>query len=90
MSAIVSIKDDLSMSFVYTKHANMRMRERNLLPSQIEQAVLQPDNVIPSFKGRLLARKEFLGNILEVAYRWEKESYIILTAYWLEEVPDED
>lgn len=74
------------MSFVYTKHANMRIKQRNLSPSQIEQTVLQPDKVIPSFKGRLLAQKEFSGNALEVVYRQQGEATVILTAYWLEEV----
>jgi len=52
------------------------------MASQIEQAILQPDEVIPSFKGRLMARKELSGNTLEVVYRQEGENTIIITAYW--------
>lgn len=74
------------MPFVYTKHADMRIKQRDLSASQIEQAVLQPGRVMPSFARRLLAQKEFSGRILEVVYRQEGETTIILTAYWLEEV----
>jgi len=68
------------MFFVYTKHANMRIKQRALSPSQIEQTVLQPEEVIPSFKGRRLARKDFSGKTLEVVYRQQEEATIILTA----------
>lgn len=74
------------MPFVHTKHANMRIKQRELSPAQIEEAVLQPDKVIPGFAGRLLAQKEFSGKVLEVVYRREKETTVIITAYWLEEV----
>ena len=71
------------MPFVYTKHVSTRIKQRKVMPSQIEQAILQPDEVIPSFKGRLMARKELSGNTLEVVYRQEGENTIIITAYWL-------
>ena len=77
------------MSFVYTKHATMRIKQRDLSIAQVEQAVLQSDRVVPSFGDRMLAQKDFSGKILEVVYRQEKETIIILTAYWLEEAPSE-
>ena len=74
------------MPFVYTKHVSIRIKQRSLMRNQIEQAVLQPDKIMPSFKGRLMVRKDFSGNDLEVVYRQEGENKIIITAYWLKEV----
>jgi len=77
------------MPFVYTEHVNIRIKQRKLMPSQIEQAVLQPDEIMPSFKGRLMVRKDFSGNTLEVVYRQEGKNKIIITAYRLKEVQSE-
>jgi hypothetical protein len=41
---------------------------------------------MPSFKGRLVARKNFSDKVLEVAYCQGGQNIIIITAYWLEEV----
>ena len=68
---------------MYTKHALTRIEQRNLIKSQIEQTVLQPDRIPPSFKGRQLAQREFSGYTLEVVYKQEEEGIVILTAYWL-------
>lgn len=43
------------------------------MPNQIEEAILQPDDLIASFEERLIARKVFPDNILEVVYRQEGE-----------------
>ena len=68
--------------FIYTRHAQLRIEQRNLIKSQVEQAVLQPDRKITSFKGRQLAQKEFSGYTLEVVYKQEEKGIVILTAYW--------
>ena len=71
--------------FIYTRHAERRIEQRRLFKAQIEEAVLQPDKVLPGFKKRKLAQRDFSGNILEVVYRREGNTTVILTAYWLEE-----
>jgi len=69
--------------FIYTRHAQIRIEQRNLIKSQIEQTVLQPDRILHGFKGRQLAQKEFSSYTLEVVYRQEERGIVILTAYWL-------
>ena len=72
--------------FIYTRHAERRIKQRNLSKTQIEETMLQPDKVLPGFKKRMLGRRDFSGNMLEVVYRQEGDTTVILTAYWLEEV----
>jgi len=71
--------------FVYTSHAEQRIEQRNLSVAQIEETVLQPDKVFAGFKQRMLARRDFSGNILEVIYRRQEDNIIIITAYWMDE-----
>ena len=72
----------MAQHFIYTRHAQTRIGQRTLIKSQIEQTVLEPDRILPSFKGRQLAQKEFPGYTLEVVYKQEEKGIVILTAYW--------
>ena len=76
----------MPVAFIYTKHAKIRIEQRKLLKEKIEETVSSPDKILPSFKGRSLAQKSFGSETLEVVYKKEGSSFIILTAYWLEEV----
>ncbi len=71
------------MIFIYTKHANLRIKQRNLSTRQIERTILSPDRILPSFQERLLVQKKFGPKILEVVYQKEGKKIVILTAYWL-------
>ena len=75
----------MSFSFIYTKHARIRIEQRKLSKKQIENTVINPDKTLPGFKGRTLVQKSFGSNIIEVVYKREQNNFIILTAYWLEE-----
>ena len=70
--------------FVYTSHAKKRIDERGLTVAQIEETVLQPDSLLSGAKGRIVARRGFSGNILEVIYRRQEELIIVITAYRVE------
>ena len=72
-------------NFIYTKHANLRIEQRNLSKAQIEQTVKNPDKILPSFRGRSLVQKDFSGKKLEVVYKKQNDTVIIITAYRLTE-----
>lgn len=76
----------MAFSFIYTKHAKIRIEQRKLSKDEIEKTVALSDKILPSFKGRMLAQKLFNDKVLEVVYKKEQNILIILTAYWLEEV----
>lgn len=71
--------------FIYTKHANLRIKQRNLLLKQIEETLISPNKILSAFRGRQIAQKTFGRQVLEVVFKKEKDNIIILTAYWLEE-----
>jgi len=70
---------------IYTNHSKIRIKQRNLKIQQIEKTVIKPDKILPSFKGRSLAQKNFSGQILEVVFRKQENNIIIIIAYWLKE-----
>ncbi|MBI4309076.1 MAG: DUF4258 domain-containing protein, partial [Candidatus Omnitrophica bacterium] len=69
---------------IYTKHINIRIEQRDLSRSQIQNAIIAPENKIPSFKGRMVVQKCFNNKILEVVYKKTNGTTIIITAYWLD------
>jgi len=72
----------------YTKHCKIRIKQRNLKKSYIEQTVLKPDKTIDSFGKRKLAQKKLFDKTLEVVFIQENNDFIIITAYWLTEVKE--
>lgn len=74
--------------FVYTSHAEYRIRQRRISKTRIESTVLQPDKVLASFEKRMLAQRDFSGSTLEVVYVQEQDVIVIVTAYTLEEEHD--
>ena len=75
------------MIFIYSKHIQKRLLQRNLTHEMIAQTVTQPDRTLPAFRGRYLAQKNFHGKILEVVCTEADSQTILITAYWLEERP---
>ena len=71
--------------FVYTSHAESRIKERGLSKAQIEETALRPDEVSYGFGRRVLARRHFSGRTLEVIYSQQRRSTVIITAYWMED-----
>jgi len=74
--------------FVYTSHAEHRIRQRRISKARIERTVLQPDKVLAGFEKRMLAQRDFSGSTLEVVYVQEQDVIVIVTAYTLEEEHD--
>ena len=70
------------MKFIYTDHVKLRIEQRGLSFGMIEATVSHPDGECTSFKDRQIARKKFRGKILEVIYRKQGISTVIITAYW--------
>jgi hypothetical protein len=71
------------MKIGYTQHAKLRIRQRKISTTFIESALAAPDKTHLSFSKRIVARKSFNGKTLEIVYKKENATLIILTAYWL-------
>ncbi len=66
---------------VYTNHAKQRMEERDISKEQVEQTIYSYDYSISSFKDRNTATKKISNRTIEVVYKEEKDTIIIITVY---------
>jgi len=73
------------MEIIFTEHAMIRLRQRNISKEQANLVLKSPDRLNESFAKRRLASKKIENKTLEVIFVEEKERIIIITAYWLEE-----
>lgn len=70
------------MKFVFTNHAKYRIMERGIIVDRIKQTLLDQSVRKTDKYGMITSRKKFGLKTLEVVYRVEKNSYIIITAYY--------
>jgi hypothetical protein len=68
----------------YSDHAEDGIRKRKISKKLIREAVLEPDEVLDSFRGRKLRRKTFGGKMLEVVTITEGKKTIVVTQYYLD------
>jgi hypothetical protein len=61
------------MPIGYTRHAEARIRHRNILKSDVEDTVLHPDIAFPSKLGRDIARKKEGEKYLKVIFEKKEE-----------------
>ena len=72
------------MDFIYTHHAEKKMSKRQLKKSLIESAINNPDEIISTVTGKLIAHKLTRKKLLRVVYVKKANSYIVITAYYTE------
>ena len=70
-------------NYIFTKHAEVRIRQREISPEEIISTIKQPDSRQSSFLGRLVVRKKFPKETLEVVYRKLGTKIIVITCYWI-------
>jgi len=73
---------DNNLYFVYLKHARKNIRERKFKEEIVEDAILNPDEILHSKKGREIAYKIIGHRLLRVIYKKHKKAYTVLTAYY--------
>jgi len=71
------------MRIYFTKHAKLRIRERNISMVHIKQTIINPDNKQITFESRLLVRKKFGSKTLELVYAEYIDKIIVITLYYL-------
>lgn len=73
------------MIVVFSEHADEQIKRRRIPKRRVSKTVSEPDQILPSFRGRELRRKRFRGKILEVATKVEGAIVVVITAYYLKE-----
>jgi hypothetical protein len=73
------------MSIKLSDHAIQQIKRRDLSDELIIEIVQKPEEILPSFRGRKLRRRQIGDKILEVVTKTEGSKITIITAYYLEE-----
>lgn len=70
------------MDFLYTDYAEETIRDRKISKKIVENAILNPDEIIEGKKGRKVSHKLTGDKLLRVVFEQEAKVYIIITAYY--------
>ena len=72
------------MEIILTRHAELRMKTRNVSLEMVKDALKNPDIIQTGYKNRNIAYKIFKSRKLKVVYVQEEGKNIIITAMWEE------
>ena len=70
------------MNIIYSNHANEKIAERKISKSTIENSLKNPDTVMDSRAGTRVAHKLINDKLLRIVYRAEKQTCIVISAYY--------
>lgn len=66
-------------------HAFSQIKKRDLSEELVIEVALEPEEILPSYRGRKLRRSKVGDKILEVVTKTEGSRITVITAYLLEE-----
>lgn len=73
-------------SIVLSDHAKDRMRERQILLSQIRTAIEEPHSRMPALpRPRQRVMRDFGRDALDVVYYDNRDHYYVISVVWLKE-----
>lgn len=72
-------------NIILTKHAEERLKERNIKLEQIKHAIYDPDVKLPAWGKKKRVMKDFGHRCLDVIYKESENVIILITAVWLSE-----
>lgn len=67
---------------IFSDHAKIKMKQRGLAQIQVQKVLNNPDLVLPSYGGRMIAEKNMGKLNLRVIYIEESSDIIVVTAHW--------
>jgi len=70
---------------ILTKHAEERLRERNITLQQVRYTISNPDMTLPAWDKKKRVMKDFGSKCLDVIYRETESVIVLITAVWLNE-----
>ena len=68
---------------IQTKHAEERLKERNIKLEQVRRAIYEPSVIIPAWGKKKRVMRDFGDKYLDVIYRETENAIILITAVWL-------
>jgi len=67
---------------IFTNHALLKLKQREILKSAVVRTLKSPDYTIPSYSGRIIAYKKFDKLYLKVVYKIEGLNIVVITQHW--------
>lgn len=71
------------MDIEFSDHSKSRNKIRKIPLNKIKETISNPDQIVPSFKERLMYRKKYGTKTLEVVTIKEKSIITVITQYYL-------
>jgi len=70
------------MEIIYTKHAEEKLKEREIDKGLVESTLEKPDRTLDSKFGRKIAQKLIGKKLLRIIYKEEDNIYVVITVYY--------
>jgi len=72
------------MPIEFSEHAKQQLKRRSITQKLAKKVAKNPQEIMPSFRGRKLRRAKIGDKLLEVVTRTEGSKITVITAYYLE------
>ena len=70
---------------ILTKHAEERLKQRDIKLEQVKKALYEPNVTLPAWGKKKRAMKDFGNKCLDIIYRENENTIILVTAVWLKD-----
>lgn len=71
------------MKIVFSKHALLKLKQRDLDKAKILETIVQPDFIQPSYSFRESRYRLYAKNHLKVVVIVEQKRILVVTAHWV-------
>ncbi len=72
------------MDIIYTDYAEDSISDRSIDKKIVEDALLNPDEIVEGKKSRKIAHKIIGNKLLRIIFEVSLKAYIVITAYYAE------
>jgi len=74
------------MKVIFTRHAELKMRQRRITKGLVLKSLSSADFFRPSYGNREVAYKKIGKNYLAVIFLREKDAHIVITQHWVAKI----
>ena len=68
---------------ILTKHAEERLKQRNIKIEQVKKAIYEPHATMPAWGNKKRVMRDFGDKCLDVIFREKENVIILITSVWL-------
>ena len=71
---------------IFTRHATLKLSQRKIGKNLVIKTLKNPDKIIPTYGGRMVAFKKFRRLHFKVVFRRKINDVIVITQYWVDKI----